>query len=147
MATPYIVDERVGVTYEIVGTFKDKKEYEKEQQKETRKETLKVLSKEEFDKYVNKEISEDEKSEINLRVAIECDFEEISVRLNRKYICKMISRKYALNQEAILELIEYLDLTYGEEQVDDRFAKIIDKVFTQLGVVEKKAMPMWGMEE
>lgn len=148
--TPFIENKK-GDKFEIVATMKDKKAYEKELQKAINKQLISKLSKEEIDKIkeaqsLSKDEAENLVSDILREKAIEIDELEISTITNRKYIAILLSKTNNMSDEAANNLIAELDERFGEEQVDERFAKILNAVFTQLGTVEYEAMPTWGLE-
>ena len=146
---PYIYDERNNRAYEITANYRLKREYEKQHQRKMREETLKVLTPKEYKMFMDKEnISQEQEMELTTKLMIKLDVEEINKTLNREFIIKLIVAKYNdVTNEDVEELISYLEEEYGEEQVENRLGEIIDKVFTQVGVVKEKTMPMWGMEE
>ena len=146
---PYLYDEKNNRAYEITANYRLKREYEKQQQRKMREETLKVLTPSEYKMFMDKEnISEEQEFELSTKLMINMDVEEINRKLNREFIIKLIVSKYndVTNQD-VEELLSNLEEEYGEEQVENRLGEIIDKVFTQVGVVKEKTMPMWGMEE
>lgn len=146
---PYLYDEKNNRAYEITANYRLKREYEKQHQRKMREETLKVLTPSEYKMFMDKEnISEEQEFELSTKLMINMDVEEINRKLNREFIIKLIVSKYndVTNQD-VEELLSNLEEEYGEEQVENRLGEIIDKVFTQVGVVKEKTMPMWGMEE
>ena len=146
---PYLLDERNNRTYEITANHKIKREYEKELQREIKNATLDILEPNEYRAFMGKgKVSEEEELELSLKIAKHLDIEALTTRLQKEAIVKMIVSKYDdVNKEEVEELISYLEETYGEEQVQERLGKIIEKVFTQVGIANEKVMPMWGMEE
>lgn len=147
--TPYLFDERKNRSYEITANHKIKREYEKEYQRGMQQETLKVLTPSEYKMFMDKDnLTEEKELEISIKLMQTFDVEEFTRKIQKEYIIKMIVSKYDdVNKEDIEELISYLEEQYGEQQVEERLGKIIDKVFTQVGVANEKAMPMWGMED
>ncbi len=147
--TPYLENKK-GDRFEIIATMKDKKAYEKDLQNEVRKQLLQKLSKEEIEQIrkantLSKEEAEKIVSDLLSEKAVNIDELEISSQVNRTYIKKLILNN---NDEADVDgLVNELDERFGEEQVDERFAKILNKVFTQLGTVSYEAMPTWGIED
>ena len=146
---PYLYDERKNRAYEITANYRLKREYEKQHQRKMREETLKVLTPSEYKMFMDKDnISQEQEFELSTKLMINMDVEEINRKLNREFIIKLIVSKYndVTNQD-VEELLSNLEEEYGEEQVEIRLGEIIEKVFTQVGVAQVKAMPMWGMEE
>lgn len=148
--TPYLENKK-GDKFEIIATMKNKKAYEKELQKELNKQILSKLSDEDMKEIKNAQTLDKDKAEelvskILRDKAVEIDEVEISSAINRKYIALLLSNTNNITIEETNELIKELDERFGEEQVDERFAKILNAVFTQLGIVEYEAMPTWGVE-
>ena len=149
--TPFLENKK-GDKFEIVATMKDKKAYEKDLQKEVQKQLVSKLSKEDIENIKNaqnlsKEEGETLVSNILREKAINVDETEITILVNRKYITSMIMNSNNVSEQEVVDLFNELDERFGEEQVDERFAKILNKVFTQLGTVEYEAMPTWGIED
>lgn len=147
--TPYIVN-RNGQIYEFRATFKDKRFHEKLYQKLVKEEYAKLFTDEEIlelQEAVN--LPEEKQQEISAKYskrAMLIDEQEVKARAVKETICILLKRDYSLSEEEVKSLISELYEDYGEEQVDERFEAILDKVFTQLGVVNHKTMPAWGME-
>lgn len=146
---PYLYDERKNRSYEITANHKIKRDYEKEYQREIRNATLKVLTPKEYKAFMDKEnVSEEQEFELSLKLMQNMDVEELTKKLQRKYVVEMIVSKYDdVSCSDVEELLSYLEEEYGQEQLEERLGKIIEKVFTQVGVASEKVMPMWGMEE
>lgn len=145
---PYIQD-RNGNIYEFVGSMKLKKNYEKEMQRELQREMFSKLSDEEIEMLEEAQKTNDTTKvrAITRNFMANVDVEEINEKINLKYIKVLLSNKYCLSDRELNALVEELYEDYGEEQINERFAKILEKVFTQLGNNEnQKVLPAWGIE-
>lgn len=146
---PYLYDERTNRVYEITANHKIKREYEKEYQRKIQQETFKALEPSEYKALMDKEnLNADKELELSIKLMQKFDINEFTKNIQRDYIIKMIVSKYNdVTRENVEELLSHLEEEYGEQQVEERIGKIFEKVFTQVGVAQEKAMPMWGMEE
>ena len=94
-------------------------------------------------------LSEEEQKKISAKYskkAMLVDEQEAKTNAVLETICNILKREYALTEEEVYEIINELYEDYGQEQVNERFEKILDTVFTQLGIANHKTMPAWGME-
>lgn len=147
--TPYI-QIRNGQTFEFKATFKDKRFHEKLFQRFVKEQYAKLFSDEEIAELQNSmNLSEEEQKKISAKYskkAMLVDEQEAKTNAVLETICNILKREYALTEEEVYEIINELYEDYGQEQVNERFEKILDTVFTQLGIANHKTMPAWGME-
>lgn len=145
---PYIQD-RNGNVYEFEATLKQKRNYEKETQRELQKEMFSYITDEELTILEEAEKTGDtsKAKAITKKFMANVDVNSINERVNLKYVKVILSNKYALSNEELDTIIEELYEDYGEIQVNERFGKILETVFTQLGNNENyKELPAWGIE-
>lgn len=146
------IENNNGDRFNVEATMKDKKTYEKNLQNSYSKAIYSKLTKEEREKIktlseTDKKKAEEFLTETLTEKASLVDNVEITYAINRQTMITLLAKTNKESEKNMQALIDELDETYGEEQVNERFAKILDKVFTQLGVVEYKTMPAWGLED
>ena len=145
---PYI-ENREGNVYEFEATMKQKRNYEKELQRELQREMFSTLSNEELKMLEEAQNGNNsfDITPLTRKAMANIDVASINERINLKYIKIMLSNKYSLSETTLNELVEELYEDYGEEAINNRFAKILEVVFTQLGNnVNYKELPAWGIE-
>lgn len=146
------IENNNGDRFNVEATMKDKKTYEKNLQNSYSKAIYSKLTKEERENLktlseTDKKKAEEFLTETLTEKASLVDNVEITSAINRQTMITLLAKTNKQSEKNMQALIDELYETYGEEQVDLRFAKILDKVFTQLGVVEYKTMPAWGLED
>ena len=142
--TPYI-ENNLGERFEFEANYSLKRKYEKEKQKQLQKIFFRYVSEEQL-----KEIKENGKEEKEVIKDIvlnnDIDLDEVNKKVDEKYIKILLVETNKISEEKAEEIVYELLTTYGEEAVYERFEKILNKVFTQVGSPEYKTMPTWGME-
>ena len=146
------IENNNGDRFNVEATMKDKKTYEKNLQNSYSKAIYSKLTKEERENLKTLSETDNKKAEEFLSETLTekaslVENVEITSAINRQTMITLLAKTNNESEKNIQALIDELYETYGEEQVDERFAKILDKVFTQLGVVEYKTMPAWGLED
>ena len=135
------LQNRQGQRFEFKGTQKLKRQYEKENQKEILKALFKVMSDEDFKAFNNAD--DDLREKLSRKYLPEIDVTELQEQINKKYIRTLICYSNNVTDEVVKELFAELYEDYGDEQVNNRFAEILNEVFTQVGKVDYMEMPTW----